>query len=316
MSDDEGGKKSGYRLEYAASARAKCKGPKPCQGERTMTAFPGDADAVSAGTPIGKGELRVGTLVDIGGNTSFAWRHWGCITPKILSNMKKSFGEAAELDGYDELRAEDRARVDAAWAEGRVADADVPESARKPAKDGEDDAEEKPKKKRAPAKKKAKAASDAEEDEEEKPKRKRAPAKKKAKAASDAEDEEEEEKPKKKRAPPKKAAEKAKAAPKKRAPKKKKVRIYLVVDWYSHLTMSGLQDESDEESGEDFTAAMDEVEDDDEPEAQETDDEGASKKRKRPASKSKAAKPASKKSKPSSSRAKKSKAVSEDDDDE
>ncbi|KAF7980272.1 hypothetical protein HWV62_39027 [Athelia sp. TMB] len=292
MSDDEGGKKSGYRLEYAASARAKCKGPKPCQGERTMTAFPGDVDAVSAGTPIGKGELRVGTLVDIGGNTSLyvallnarkasanacvvnsAWRHWGCITPKILSNMKRSFGEAAELDGYDELRAEDQARVDAAWAEGRVADADVPDSARKPAGDGEADAEEKPKKKRAPAKKKAKAASDAEDEEEA------------------------EEKPKKKRAPPKKAAEKAKAAPKKRAPKKKK-------------------EESDEESGEDFTAAMDEVEDDDEPEAQETDDEGASKKRKRPASKSKAAKPASKKSKPSSSRAKKSKAVSEDDDDE
>jgi len=259
MSDDEGGKKSGYRLEYASSARAKCKGPKPCQG-----------------TQIGKGELRVGSLVDFKGNTSFSWRHWGCTTTKILANMKKSFEEASELDGYEDLRPEDQAKIDTAWTEGKVADEDVPESARKPAKDGEDE-EEKPKKKRAPAKKKAKLASDAEED-----------------------DEDAEEKPKKKRAAPKKKApaeKKERAAPKKRAPKKKK-------------------DDSGEESGEDFTAAIDEVEDDDEPEAVETDEEGSSKKRKRSAPKSKTTKPPSKKSKPSSSRAKKSKAVSEDDEDE
>ncbi|KLO15210.1 zf-PARP-domain-containing protein [Schizopora paradoxa] len=137
MSDDEGGatKKSGYRLEYASSARAKCKGPKPCSG-----------------TAIAKGQLRLGTIVDFRGNTSFAWRHWGCTTSKQIANMKKSFENAADLDGYDELRQEDQEKIDKAWEDGEVADEDIPESARKPEKDGDDD-EEKPKKKKAPAKK-------------------------------------------------------------------------------------------------------------------------------------------------------------------
>jgi hypothetical protein len=69
------------------------------------------------GTKIGKGELRVGTLVEINGKSSLyvvnalyspspnanlsfsAWRHWGCVTEKILSNMKDGIGEAKEFDG-------------------------------------------------------------------------------------------------------------------------------------------------------------------------------------------------------------------------
>lgn len=151
--------------------------------------------------------------------------------------MKKSLGEGSELDGYDQLKPEDQARVIKAWQDGHVADEDIPDSARKAA---DEDGEEKPKKaKRAPAKKKA-PKSDGEE--EERPKRKTAAKVRsfafkwlhslslimvyilqKAAVEDDEEEEEEEEKPKKKRAPPKKKAEpKEKPAPKKRASKKKK----------------------------------------------------------------------------------------------
>ncbi|KAF8449007.1 poly polymerase and DNA-ligase Zn-finger region-domain-containing protein [Boletus edulis BED1] len=117
MSDNEGPtKKSGYRLEYASSARAKCKGSKPCTG-----------------TPILKGTLRVGSVVDIKGHTNFAWRHWGCTTAKIITNMKAAFSDPEDLDGFEELKEEDQARVRRAWEEGQVADEDIPASARKPA---------------------------------------------------------------------------------------------------------------------------------------------------------------------------------------
>ncbi|KAI0360416.1 zf-PARP-domain-containing protein [Trametes cingulata] len=131
MSDNEGTKKSGYRLEYASSGRSKCNGPKPCKG-----------------TPIGKGELRFGSIVDFRGNTSFSWRHWGCVTPKIITNMKNAFNEADELDGFDDLKEEDQERVKKAWEEGHVAPEDVPETARKAeGEEDEDEEDEKPKKK-------------------------------------------------------------------------------------------------------------------------------------------------------------------------
>ena len=66
--------------------------------------------------------------------------------------MKKSFESASDLDGYEELRSEDQEKIDKAWEDGEVADEDIPETARKPEKDGDED-EEKPKKKKAPAKK-------------------------------------------------------------------------------------------------------------------------------------------------------------------
>lgn len=82
--------------------------------------------------------------------------------------MKKSFNEASELDGYEDMEKEDQERISKAWEEGHVADEDIPETARKPEGDDgeEDDDDEKPKKK-APAKKKAAPAADGEE----KPKR-------------------------------------------------------------------------------------------------------------------------------------------------
>lgn len=91
-----------------------------------------------------------------------AWRHWGCVTRKILENAKKQFEEASELDGYEELTPQDQAKITLAWVDGEVADADIPDSARKP--EAEEDAE-KPKK--APAKKAAKKAVDEDGKDEE-----------------------------------------------------------------------------------------------------------------------------------------------------
>lgn len=280
MSDNEGAtKKSGYRLEYATSARAKCKGAKPC-----------------AGTPIPKGTLRMGSVVDIRGNTNFAWRHWGCTTPRIITNMKAKFSSAEDLDGFEDLKEEDQERVRRAWEEGRVADEDIPETARKPA-DAEDD--EKPKKKRAPAKKK----NEVEGDEEGRPKKRRATKSKK----TDEEDEDEaeaedfEEKPKS--APARKPRKVAtRGAPPRVAPRQ-------TVAKKGSSKRKAAKDES-EASGEDFEEELAQVEDEEEDDAEEP----AGKKRKRPASTKQVA--AAKKPRATSSRAKKSKAVVEEDEDD
>ncbi|TFK97941.1 hypothetical protein BDV98DRAFT_613935 [Pterulicium gracile] len=105
MSED---KKTGYRLEYASTARAKCKGPKPCSG-----------------APILKGALRMGTLVEIAGHSSFQWRHWGCVTAKLIGNMKKNFSDADDLDGFEDLKPEDQERVKKAYEAGEVDPADA-----------------------------------------------------------------------------------------------------------------------------------------------------------------------------------------------
>ena len=66
--------------------------------------------------------------------------------------MKKSFDSASDLDGYDDLNDDDKAKVDLAWENGKVADEDIPESAKKA-----DDGEEKSKKKKASTKKKVRS---------------------------------------------------------------------------------------------------------------------------------------------------------------
>lgn len=96
-----------------------------------------------------------------------AWRHWGCVTKKVLSNVKEQFEKASEVDGYEDMKPEDQAKVDKAWEDGQVADEDIPETARKAeGEPEEEEEEEKPKKARG--KKKA-------DDGEEKPKKPRAP---------------------------------------------------------------------------------------------------------------------------------------------
>ncbi|KZT07995.1 zf-PARP-domain-containing protein [Laetiporus sulphureus 93-53] len=117
MSDAGDHKKAGRRrLEYASNGGAKCVGA-----------------CVSAGTKIGQGELRLGVLIDYdNGNTGFIWRHWGCVAPVFIKNTKRYFEKADEIEGFKDLRPEDQEKVRKAWAEGKVADEDIPESAKKP----------------------------------------------------------------------------------------------------------------------------------------------------------------------------------------
>jgi len=98
-----------------------------------------------------------------------AWRHWGCVTPKILENAKKSIGDADNLDGFEDIKEEDQEKVKAAWEAGHVADEDIPPTARKEGT-GDEEEEEKPKKR---VSKKKKEANDDEEEEEPKPKKAR-----------------------------------------------------------------------------------------------------------------------------------------------
>lgn len=78
------------------------------------------------------------------------------MTPKIIANMKTSFEEADELDGFEDLEGDDQDRIRKAWEAGKVADEDVPDSARKPEgeEDEEEEDEEKPKAKKGGRKKK------------------------------------------------------------------------------------------------------------------------------------------------------------------
>ena len=68
--------------------------------------------------------------------------------------MRNSFNDPSELDGYDELKPQDKERVNKAWEDGHVADEDIPESAKKPAGEVSDE-DDKPKKKKPSAKKDA-----------------------------------------------------------------------------------------------------------------------------------------------------------------
>jgi hypothetical protein len=92
------------------------------------------------------------------------------VTPKIVGNMKTAHPEPTDIDGFEDLREEDQAKIIKTWQEGHVDPEDVPESAKKEEVEGE----EKPKKKAAPKKKKDEEAG---ADAEEKPKKSRAKAK-------------------------------------------------------------------------------------------------------------------------------------------
>ncbi|KIJ45019.1 hypothetical protein M422DRAFT_251674 [Sphaerobolus stellatus SS14] len=169
MSDEDTKKPGGYRLEYASSGRAKCK-DKYCTNSLTTLI-------------VGLILVCLFTAQAMQWNyhRESAWRHWGCVTPKILSNIASSLNSADDLDGFEDLKDEDKERVRKAVEEGKVADEDVPESAKKTDADGEE-AEEKPKRKRAPPKKKAKKDEDEDEDDEEEEKLKKKASAKKAPA--------------------------------------------------------------------------------------------------------------------------------------
>ncbi|PLB38473.1 uncharacterized protein BDW47DRAFT_104897 [Aspergillus candidus] len=102
-----------YRVEAAKTGRAGCQN-KECKDTKVK---------------IAKGELRLGTWVDNDRIQAWMWRHWGCTTPKLISNIKESIGEGEDmdldaLDGYDELEAGEQEKIQRAFEQGHVDDED------------------------------------------------------------------------------------------------------------------------------------------------------------------------------------------------
>ncbi|KAK9468284.1 poly polymerase and DNA-ligase Zn-finger region-domain-containing protein [Lipomyces arxii] len=82
-----------YRVEVAKKGHAGCRGS-ACKKE---------------GIKIGNGELRLGVFVTISdGVPGWFWRHWKCVTPQVMENIKESLenGDITELDGFSEIPEE------------------------------------------------------------------------------------------------------------------------------------------------------------------------------------------------------------------
>ncbi|KAL8923967.1 MAG: hypothetical protein Q9172_002894 [Xanthocarpia lactea] len=90
----------------AASARAVCKNTE-CKNQKIK---------------IGKNELRYGVWVEFGEHQSWAWRHWGCVTPKQLAGLHDKL--EGDVDGYEDLPDDCQEKVKRAIENGHVDDED------------------------------------------------------------------------------------------------------------------------------------------------------------------------------------------------
>ncbi|KAL8706051.1 MAG: hypothetical protein Q9201_000873 [Fulgogasparrea decipioides] len=99
-----------YRVELATSKRAGCK----------------NAECNKNKIKIDKGELRLGVWVTYrDGQSSWAWRHWGCVTPAQLAGIQDALeGDMEMFDGYEELPADLQEKVKQAVGQGHVDDDD------------------------------------------------------------------------------------------------------------------------------------------------------------------------------------------------
>lgn len=83
-----------YRVEPAKSGRSYCKISKEL---------------------IEKGELRFGSLVEMGGHASYHWRKLSSLTPKVIKNVEAKVGDVCKLDGYADLSAKQQSQVQKAF---------------------------------------------------------------------------------------------------------------------------------------------------------------------------------------------------------
>ncbi|OJD25879.1 hypothetical protein ACJ73_02753 [Blastomyces percursus] len=100
-----------YRIDEAGTSRAGCKN-KECQEKKEK---------------ILKGELRLGTWVDTENFQSWAWKHWGCVTPRQIASIQEIVGDERDctlIDGYDEISTENQEKFREAVAQGHVSDTD------------------------------------------------------------------------------------------------------------------------------------------------------------------------------------------------
>ncbi|KKZ67787.1 hypothetical protein EMCG_06553 [[Emmonsia] crescens] len=100
-----------YRIEEASTGRAGCKN-KECQEKKEK---------------ILKGELRLGSWIDTENFQSWAWKHWGCVTPRQIASIQDIVGDEKDctlIDGYDEISAENQEKFREAVEQGHVSDSD------------------------------------------------------------------------------------------------------------------------------------------------------------------------------------------------
>eukprot|EP00927_Polykrikos_kofoidii_P033242 TRINITY_DN2812_c0_g1_i1.p1 TRINITY_DN2812_c0_g1~~TRINITY_DN2812_c0_g1_i1.p1 ORF type:complete len:141 (-),score=40.09 TRINITY_DN2812_c0_g1_i1:54-476(-) len=76
---------------YAPTNRATCKGQ--CKEK------------------IAKGEIRLGSEIDMGGHTSMTYRCLKCVTVKQIANMKEKFESLDKVEGFATLSEDDQAKV-------------------------------------------------------------------------------------------------------------------------------------------------------------------------------------------------------------
>ncbi|KAL3710489.1 hypothetical protein TMatcc_004284 [Talaromyces marneffei ATCC 18224] len=148
-----------YRIEESPNKRAGCS-VKACKDHKIK---------------IQKGELRLGTWVDNERFQSWSYRHWGCVTVRVLANILEAIEENGEpnfdvLDGFEDLSAENQTKIKEAILKGDIDEADKTDHSLLNGAAGEDaqnEASGSPKKAKADAKAKSKKRSRAQSDDEE-----------------------------------------------------------------------------------------------------------------------------------------------------
>ncbi|EON64892.1 hypothetical protein W97_04126 [Coniosporium apollinis CBS 100218] len=190
-----------YRIELSPNNRAGCK----------------DTECKNNGVKILKGECRLATLIEIQEKQSWAYKHWGCVSPKVISNMQAHCqGDLGLIEGYEEMPDEWQDKIARALEQGHIDDEDYkgdPQynrpGAKKPrtpkakkTKDEDDndegeDGEDGPESPTKPApKKRGRPKAEPADEEAEAPAPKKSRGRPKKAVADDAEEEEEKPKPK------------------------------------------------------------------------------------------------------------------------
>ncbi|KAL1942554.1 hypothetical protein VTO73DRAFT_6156 [Trametes versicolor] len=100
-------------FEYSKSSRATCHGPPPCRG-----------------SPIELGTLRYGQVTSGRYGETVEWRHWGCVTPDILSKL--ALTKVESVPGFMDLYPADQSKIRLAVGLRRVDPEDIPTTAKVP----------------------------------------------------------------------------------------------------------------------------------------------------------------------------------------
>ncbi|KAJ7217931.1 SNF2 family N-terminal domain-containing protein [Mycena pura] len=95
---------------YSRSIRAKCHGPVPCKG-----------------SSLQPGTLRYGQRTADGYSENVVWRHWGCVTPSILSQLATVTLDSVR--GFNQVADQNKIRT--AVSLRRVDPADIPATAKR-----------------------------------------------------------------------------------------------------------------------------------------------------------------------------------------